>query len=262
MSSKTADAKEHELLERLTTHPVLHDIDSLSPERFLAVLIQRRFISLIFSTIYDMGIDGLSDAEAIKLAREISREEYPDPSGETPSHREELMHDLGVLGATRGRVLAARPTPVTASVLTDTLNLMADAAEGAGDVKVLTMLRFWGEVVVSVEYGAYWKRMAGQFDPDIAPSRFYYEHYSHDGREPLASASALSHTHSGRLGSCLKRLLVLPGAGASFTEVETQVMQIRLRFYDQFLPVTGSDASAGTIAQSRSSASRSQNSSR
>jgi hypothetical protein len=43
------------------------------------------------------------------------REEYPDPSGNTPSHHEDLVHDLIALGATRVQILGCRPE-VTAAV--------------------------------------------------------------------------------------------------------------------------------------------------
>ena len=69
------------------------------------------------------------------------------------------------------------------------------------------------------------------------PSRFYHPHQHHDGREPLASASAGSRTHSGRLGSCLAGLLGAADGGDDaerFARVEARVLALRMRFYDQF----------------------------
>ena len=228
----SADAEEAVLLGRFVRHPVLRDIDALSDERFLDVLLQRRFISLIFAPVYDMGIDALTDADAIRLVREIVREEYPGERGDKPSHREELVADLLALGATKRQILASRPTAATLDVLTSSLGLMADAGAGASDLGVLTILRFWGEVVVAVEYGEYWRRMGDRFG---APSRFYYEHYSHDGRDALTTASATSATHSGRLGAHVAGRLAAPGALEAFVEIERRIVDTRLRFYDQFL---------------------------
>ena len=60
--------------------------------------------------MYDVGIDGLDGSRPrSRLVREILREEYPDPSGATPSHREDLVADLLALGATREQVLAVAP---------------------------------------------------------------------------------------------------------------------------------------------------------
>ena len=229
-----ADAFEAALLERFAAHQVLRDVERLSPGAFLEVLLQRRFLSLMFAAVYDIGIDGLDDETAVRLVREILREEYPDPSGVSPSHREDLVADLLALGATRTQVLASRPSDVTAGVVADTLTLMLDAAAASDDVAVLTILRFWGEVLVSVEYGEFWRRMEGVFSAAGVASRFYHPHHHHDGREPLSEASASSATHSGRLGACLSGLLPADGASACFEETERRVLDLRLRFYGQF----------------------------
>lgn len=229
-----ADRAEQELLARFTGHSVFETLESLPQEGFLAILLQRRFISLIFPVVYDLGIDGLTDSMALQLVRQILREEYPGKRGKTPSHREDLVRDLKVLGATTDEILACRPTAATRAVLLDTLELMADATCYASDLKVLTMLRFWGEVVVSVEYGEYWKRMRPHFAAAERKSRFFYEHYSHDGREPLSTASTRSRTHSGQLGETLKGLLDTAEAAEVFAAVESSVLDLRMRFYDQF----------------------------
>ena len=166
--------------------------------------------------------------------REILREEYPDALGSKPSHREDLVYDLVVLGATRSQVLASRPSAVTVRVVEETLGLMLDAAAADSDIAVLTMLRFWGEVIVSVEYGEFWRRMEGRFHAAGVSSRFYQPHHAHDGREPLAQASQSSVTHSGRFGACLVRLLDDDRAAKQFVRTEEQVLATRMRFYDQF----------------------------
>lgn len=229
-----ADRSEAALLARFTARPVFQEIELRPQSEFLAMLLQRRFLSLMFPAIWDIAIDGLTDDTAIRVVRQILREEYPDASGETPSHREDLVHDLVVLGATKPEIFACRPTPVTAAVIRETFALMGDVAAEMSDVKLLTILRFWGEVLVSVEYGEYWKRMAAQFRNADTRSLFYYGHHHHDGREPLATASESSPTHSGRLGACLKRLLDAEDAEDQFVEAENRVLALRLKFYDQF----------------------------
>jgi hypothetical protein len=232
------------LLARFTAHEVFEDIEARPRDAFLAVLLQRRFLSLLFPVVYDIGIDGLTDERAVRLVREILREEYPDGSGASPSHREDLVGDLLALGATRSQVLASRPTAVTASVLEETLALMLDAAAAPGDVGVLTMLRFWGEVLVSVEYGQFWRRMDGQFRAAGSQSRFYRPHLQHDGCEPLASASESLPTHSGRLGGCLVRMLEADGDVEELAEIERRVLDARMRFYDQFVEQDGAGTGA------------------
>lgn len=216
-----ADAAEAHLLARFTAHPVLGGIAELSQEDFLDVLLQRRFLSLMFPAIYDIGIDALSDPTALRIVRQLIREEYPDASGDTPSHREDLVGDLLVLGATKAQILGCRPRPVTATVIRETFELMGDAAAACDDMALLTILRFWGEVLVSVEYGEFWRRMATPFQAAGVPSPFYHPHWFHDGREPLATALASSSTHSGQLGACLNRLLASPGAEERFCRDRT-----------------------------------------
>lgn len=229
-----ADGAESELLARFTAHRVLAGIEQLDQGTFVEVLLQRRFLSLLFPVVYDIGIDGLTDAAAIRLVREILREEYPDPTGATPSHREDLVVDLLALGATREQIVASRPTPATNGVIEETLALMLDTAATGGDFGVLTILRFWGEVLVAVEYGEFWRRMAPAFEAAGVPSRFYQPHHHHDGREPLALASDASSTHSGRLGAFLARRLRAEGAADSFARAEQQLLDSRMRLYDQF----------------------------
>jgi len=230
----SADAAEAELLARFTAHELFATIEQLDDAAFLEVLLQRRFLSLLFPVVYDVGIDGLGDETAILLVREILREEYPDPGGATPSHREDLVADLLALGATREQILASRPTAATAAVIEETLALMLDGAAQHGDVAVLTILRFWGEVLVSVEYGEFWRRMGGCFEAAGVASRFYHPHHHHDGREPLALASEGSPTHSGRLGACLARQLGADGGAETFSRIEQALLASRMRLYDQF----------------------------
>lgn len=230
----SADAAEDELLARFTAHRVFEQVAEIGQDAFLEILLQRRFLSLMFPVMYDVGIDGLSDPAAIKVVREILREEYPDPSGETPSHREDLVADLVTLGATRAQVLASRPSPVTRAVIEHSFALIAEATERETDLELMTIIRFWGEVLVSVEYGEFWRRMEGQFAAADALSRFYHPHHHHDGRDPLAVATDASATHSGRLGACLVRLLDGDGGEERFAQTEARVLALRLEFYDQF----------------------------
>ncbi len=232
--SVRADAVEGELLERFTAHPVFREIETIDDDAFREILLQRRFVSLMFPVMYDLGIDGLTEPVAVKVVREILREEYPDPSGETPSHREDLVADLLTLGATRGQVLGSRPSAVTQSVIERSFALLAEASESETDLELMTIIRFWGEVLVSVEYGEFWRRMEARFAAAGTPSRFYHPHHHHDGRDPLATAGDDAATHSGRLGACLVRLLDGDDGEERFAAAEARVLALRLEFYDQF----------------------------
>ncbi|MEU9253598.1 hypothetical protein AB0D66_17300 [Streptomyces sp. NPDC048270] len=234
------DRFENELIERYAQHPVLANIATLPEEDFAAVLLQRRFLSLAFTPAYDLAIDLLTDEEGLRIARVILREEYPDSRG-MRSHREDMTADMYRLGVSREALVHTRPTRATKRAIDATFDLIADAGTHAdADLRVLTILRFWGEILVSVEYGRLWERMEARFDPDGENvSRFYYPHHQHDAKnESLATTDLLATTHSDRLATRVLAHLGSGGAGAAdaFREMEERSLRIKVDFYDQFLP--------------------------
>ncbi|WP_434587488.1 hypothetical protein [Streptomyces sp. A5-4] len=233
------DRFEDELIERYREHPVLANVALLSDDDFAAVLLQRRFLSLAFTPSYDLAIDLLRDEVGVRTARVILREEYPDAGGHTPSHREDMKDDILQLGISRRAFVETRPTTETKRAINDIFDLIADAgAHAHADLRLLTVLRFWGEVLVSVEYGRLWERMGPSLTKDGENrSRFYYPHYVHDAKaHSLATASLLSTTHSDRLATRLRELLAREGSADCFREMEEQALQQKVAFYDQFLP--------------------------
>ncbi|MBT2479015.1 hypothetical protein [Streptomyces sp. ISL-94] len=235
------DTFEDELIEQYKQHPVLANIARLSDEDFAAILLQRRFLSLAFTPAYDLAIDLLQDEAALRIARVILREEYPDSRGYTHSHREDMTGDMFRLGVSREALVHTRPTAATKEAIDATFDLIADAgAHDDSDLRLLTILRFWGEILVSVEYGRLWERMEPLLLHDGENrSRFYYPHFKHDAKaRSLATAGLLSVTHPDRLATRLREFLANEGEGAadSFREAEQRSLQVKVSFYDQFLP--------------------------
>lgn len=234
------DRFEDELIARYAHHPVLANVGRLSEEDFAAVLLQRRFLSLAFTPVYDLAIDLLRDEEGLRVARVILREEYPDSRG-MRSHREDMTSDMYRLGVSRQALVHTRPTAATKHAVDATFGLIADAGTREdADLRVLTILRFWGEILVSVEYGRLWERMEPLLTEDGENvSRFYYPHHSHDAKsESLARADLLATSHADRLATRVRAFLAGGGEAAaeSFREMERRSLQIKLDFYDQFLP--------------------------
>jgi hypothetical protein len=97
------DAFEDDLIEQFRQHAVLRALDGLSEADFHAILLQRHFVSLSFTTAYDLAIDLLTDERAIRITRTIIREECPDDKGpgRTPSRREQMRNDILRLGVSR-----------------------------------------------------------------------------------------------------------------------------------------------------------------
>lgn len=233
------DEFEDGLIERFREHPVLANAALLPDDDFAALLLQRRFVSLAFTPAYDLAIDLLRDEVGLRIARVILREEYPDDHGHTRSHREDMKEDLLQLGISRRALVESRPTAATKKVIDDTFELIADAGRhDDADLRLLTILRFWGEVLVSVEYGRLWERMRPLLTRSGENrSRFYYPHHVHDAKaHPLATVSLLSSTHSDRLASRMSELLAREGSTGCFREVEEAALRLKTDFYDQFLP--------------------------
>ncbi|MER7466520.1 hypothetical protein [Streptomyces sp. NPDC097981] len=233
------DAFEDTLVERFREHPVLANIALLPDEDFAALLLQRRFVSLAFTPSYDLAIDLLRDEAGRRIARVILREEYPGGDGHTPSHREDMTHDLRRLGVSRQALVASRPTAATRRAIGDAFELIAESgAHDNCDLRLLTVLRFWGEVLVSVEYGRLWERMGPLFSPaGESRSRFYHPHHVHDAKtQPLARVSLLSGSHSDRLAARVTELLAREESSDCFKELEERSVQLKTVFYDQFLP--------------------------
>lgn len=235
------DAYEDDLIARFQAHPVLAGFDDLPESVFHAILLQRRFLSHTFTSAYDMAIDLLADESVIEIARVIIREEYPHDQGEahTPSHREDMKADILRLGVSRDELVRSRPTEATEATIKRTWSLIMDAGvEEHADLALVTILRFWGEVLVSAEYAKMWPRLErGLTAGGQNLSRFYYPHYKHDAKtRPIADASPLSLTHSDKLGVRLSQLAASPATWDTFKRVETAILDLKTDFYDQFLP--------------------------
>ena len=231
---------EDEIIHEFKDHPVLIGISSLPQHGFEYLLLQRRFLSFAFTTMYDLAIDALRDDEAKKIARYILREEYPSTSPETPSHREDLSNDLKILGFSKSEIIKSVPSTVTTDTIQASLGLIVGRdLDEVSDVGILTALRLWGEVLVSIEYGQYWKRIHEMFERNGRNiSAFYYPHHIHDAKKkPLTSMLTSATTHSDKMAVRLVRLLNSESAYSIFRETEKKVYKIKYHFYDQFTPL-------------------------
>lgn len=236
---KELDEFEDGLIERFHAHPVLANVTLLPDDDFTAILLQRRFLSLAFTPSYDLAIDLLRDEPGLRIVRVILREEYPDDHGRTRSHREDMKEDLLRLGVARRTLVRTRPTAATKRAINDAFELISDAGgHDDADLRLLTLLRFWGEVLVSVEYGRLWERMGPLLTHDGGTrSHFYYPHHVHDAKtHPLATASSQSASHSDRLAARIRELLTHEASSHSFKEMEERALQLKVNFYNQFLP--------------------------
>lgn len=231
---------EDQLIQRFQKHPCLHNLAGLSQANFVGLLLQRRFLSLAFTPVYDMAIDGLlTNSKAQQSARRILREEYPGADGTEPSHRENLIYDLKRIGLTHYQIMNSVPSSATFKTIQRTVAFFAgDPVALHYQIKLITLLRFWGEVLISAEYQMLWSRLQsmGLQKTGESRSRFYYPHIVHDAkRKPLGQYSINATTHPDQLALSLQALLNTKEAIAHCAEIETEIVAVKSAFYDQFI---------------------------
>jgi hypothetical protein len=241
---ETINSLEISLIEKFRSHPLFAQIDEIAWNGVLEILIQRRFLSLSIVNIYEFVIDALTDTEIKKTVRGILNEEYPrNTKGiPLPSHRELLFQDLINLGATSEMILTTPETPATKMVRDKSYQLMVSCLDRKYcQVGLITFLRFWAEVIVSVEYSCLWQRISerlsnGQSNDKIR-SEFYYFHTIHDSRNSdIGKESFLGGlTHAQELAIHLQRLISSEDALLYCLNIEESVYQLKYQFYAQFI---------------------------
>ncbi len=235
---------EIDLTNKLRSHQVFTQLADLSWSDFLAILIQRRFLSLNIVNIYELAIDALSDKSVKKTVRAILHEEYPRSTKglPLPSHRELLFQDLLNLGATPEMILTTPESDTTRQVREQGYQLMVNClGQTEAQVKIVAFLRFWAEVLVSVEYSCLWSRisekLASKNSQEKPRSEFYYFHLIHDSRNSnLGEENLLGGlTHSQELGLHLKKIISSPEIIPLCLDIEREAYFLKCKFYSQFL---------------------------
>lgn len=243
------------MMDQLNSHEIkqitqfqahlLSRCDALSWDGLLAALIQRRYLSLSIVNVYEFVIDALED-ESIKAAvRLILHEEFPrNTKGVAlPSHRELLFQDLLKLGASRQQILTTEESDVTRSVRHESQQQLMDClSEPHRQLALVCYLRFWAEVLVSVEYSYLWPRLSERLShgdvPDRSKSEFFYYHMIHDSRQSDIGTDTLlgGLTHAQELARQISRLIPSEDAVACAMRQVDQACALKSRFYDQFVP--------------------------
>lgn len=251
------NAHERTRIACLRAHPVLANVAALSWDDLLALLLQRRFLSLSIVNVYEFVIDAL-ESEAIKATvRLILHEEYPRNTRGVPlaSHRELLLRDLLHLGASREQILGTRESAETQAVRLASLEALQSCLGNLhSDLALIAFLRFWAEVLVSVEYECLWPRLSERLAHGPAVegvrSEFFYYHMIHDRRQSDIGGEQLlgGLTHSQELARHMAELIDSKEALQIAINQVQQAWELKDRFYRQFLPLP---AMSGPVESSR-----------
>jgi hypothetical protein len=238
--------QERQHIASLRAHPILANVAALSWDELLDLLLQRRFLSLSIVNVYEFVIDALEN-EAIKATvRLILHEEYPRNTRGVPlaSHRELLFRDLLHLGASREQILNTAESVETRQVRLASLEALQNCLnQPHSDLALIAFLRFWAEVLVSVEYECLWPRLSERLAhgpaADGVRSEFFYYHMIHDRRQSDIGAEQIlgGLTHSQELARHMAELIDSESAlQIAIGQVE-RAWELKDRFYRQFLPL-------------------------
>jgi hypothetical protein len=228
-------------IEQLKNNCVINGISKLSSDQFNEILLQRRFLSLAITNLYDLAIDSTTGKDCKLVLRRIQREEYPDPTSSEqfpPSHREDLVCDLQQLGITLQQILQSRPSKSTTFCIHSMINKMLVYGSERSAIKTIAFIRFAGEVLVSEEYKCLWTRISKILEssgrnPKLS-SRFFWPHIIHDARCSFSSDMRRSKTHSSYLGVILSRMINNDFDLAMFKTAERDALRLKCFFYNQF----------------------------
>jgi hypothetical protein len=238
------NARERQLMLRLRGHPLFQRLPALGWDELLAVLIQRRFLSLSIVNVYEHVIDGLHSEAIRATVRSILHEEYPRNTRGLPlaSHRELLFRDLLNLGASREQILLTEESVTTALVRRQSMEqLQACLRLTHSDLALVCFLRFWAEVLVAVEYETLWPRLLERLNQGAVGggtrSEFFYYHMMHDRRQSDIGERELlgGLTHSQELAVHLVGLIDSEEALHSALWQVDLAWKLKDHFYRQFV---------------------------
>jgi hypothetical protein len=191
-----------------------------------------------------LAIDALIDEEIKRTVRGILNEEYPKNTKGVPlpSHRELLFQDLLNLGATYEIILKTPEMSVTKQIREASYNLLVSCLDDKySQAGLVTVLRFWAEVLVSLEYECLWPKISqrlstGHGDGKVR-SEFYYFHKIHDARNSdLGQEGFLGGlTHAQELAIHLQKLIVCEEVLIYCMNLEEKVWNLKYQFYDPFI---------------------------
>src|SRR3989338_9159516 len=202
-------------------------VRKMSNAEFKRMLLQRKWTSYSFTPLYDFGIDGMQNEKAKIILRGIRNDEYPPG----PSHREDLVHDMKIMGMDIEEIMNTQPSKHTEKTIKSQFDFLRfNEEQEMHDIKVVTFLRFGLEILVSVEYGVFVQRLE-DFGLTRRNSKFYWPHFMHDMKQnPLGKQG---NTHSDMLSEQLGEMLDTLKKAAACGRYTQKTFELRSEFFRQ-----------------------------
>ena len=202
-------------------------VRKMSNAEFKRMLLQRKWTSYSFTPLYDFGIDGMQNEKAKIILRGIRNDEYPPG----PSHREDLVHDMKIMGMDIEEIMNTQPSKHTEKTIKSQFDFLRfNEEQEMHDIKAVTFLRFALEILVSVEYSVFVRRLE-DFGLTRRNSRFYWPHFLHDMKQhPLGHRDE---PHSDMLSEQLASMLDTLKKAAACGRYTQKSYDLRANFFRQ-----------------------------
>lgn len=228
MILKQYEEYEDKLIEVYKSHSFFKQVTTFSDEQYIHYLLQLGHYSFQFINWLQTALVTLQNERAKKIVRYILSEELPPNK---PTHHEERIADLQLIGVPLETALASQPTVETNSVITDRFDLIRYSPDHY-DIRALVALRFDGEVLAGETFGQVVKELSRRFHFDTNKSRYYLIHFMHDIKGGRHERGGIGHADTYR--QIISTMLVDDVALGVAQETMSSSLKMRQKFHDQF----------------------------
>lgn len=214
---------EADLVRQFGLHPFLRGMSTVPDEAFVGFLLQLGHLSTEFVRWYEQAKLGFDREDAKEVIRGILRDEIPQ---RLPTHQDDRLSDLLMIGVSKARVLNEPASSVTKRTVRRMYELVRYPQHDY-DLRVLQTLRVFGEVLVGETYRVVTSELERRYQLGPEKSRFFWPHYKHDALEAVGG-------HTSAFDELLGALIVDDRTLAVAKAAATQAFRLRYRFYNQF----------------------------
>ncbi|MBI2476063.1 MAG: hypothetical protein HYV67_02385 [Candidatus Taylorbacteria bacterium] len=164
------------LIRKFHSHRFYRTFSQLTREQFIDYLLQIGVLSENFVKWYETAKLGMASEVAYEVIRHILRDEIPQNA---PTHQDDRLYDLNLIGVSTERVRNVKPSEVTSKTVERLYELVRYPQEDY-DLRIMVTLRIAGEVLVAEQYQHVIRYMRVNLGIAGSQSRFYFPHWQHD----------------------------------------------------------------------------------
>ena len=212
------------LMTRFHELPFFQEFPRMSNRVLIQFLLQLGHLSAEFIPWYEKAKQGFESEEAKEVVRRILRDEIPV---DAPTHQDDRLHDLKLLGISKEKILNTPALPQTRIVIRK-MYALSRYPQTEYELKVLVTLRIFGEILVSETYQYIVTALEQRFGIIPTQSHFYAPHCYHDRKGEIEK------NHTTSFDTLLNKLIVDERTLQTAQKVASRAFRLRSSFYGQF----------------------------